>query len=548
MRFGIVLAGLLAFSSPVFAQSVGLLIGNEDYRQMRDVNRGDRIGRAKNDLDRVGIETTLRSNATLEDTIWALSDFGQRADQSDLVVIALSGRFVHSATDTYFVPVDQQPGALGTVAQRTLPLSTVLAYLAAHPGEALLVLATDAARGGGSRHLIHGLGSLDIPQGVTVLTGSPTNATSFLRRVLPRPGRPYLAEASRLDLIVQGFTSEEHVLLDGGDAPQIFTENDRGADILAWRNASSANTPEAYDSYLNSYPNGEFARMAENRLRALTDTPQARAERAEQALDLSRAARRDIQRNLTLLGFNTRGVDGIFGRGTRSAVAAWQKDRGVVETGFLDGAQISDLKTLADQRAVQLETEAQRRRQELLAADQAFWDRTGADGTENGLRAYLTQYPDGEYAEVALARLEQFEQNKRSRASAADRRLWEQVRQIDSGPAYEEYLRRAPRGAFRDEAEARIRELNKARNNSAQRTAAQQSEQALNLSPRTRQIIEARLNGLDMKPGKVDGIFDRDTRRAIRRYQASRNLDQTGFLTEAVVVRLLADSVRQIFR
>ena len=90
--------------------------------------------------------------------------------------------------------------------------------------------------------------------------------------------------------------------------------------------------------------------------------------------------------------------------------------------------------------------------------------------------------------------------------------------------------------------------MNEARGNSAQRTAAQQSEQALNLSPRTRQVIEARLNGLDMKPGKVDGIFDRDTRRAIRRYQASRNLDQTGFLTEAVVVRLLADSVRQIFR
>ena len=548
MRFGIILAGLTAVSSPVFAQSVGLLIGNEDYRQMRDVNRGDRIGRAKNDLDRAGIQTTLRTNATLDDTIWALSDFAQRSDQSDMVVIALSGRFVHSATDTYFLPVDQQPGALGTVAQRTLPLSTALAFLAAHPGDALLVLATDEARGGGSRHLIHGLGQLEIPQGVTVLTGSPTDTASFLRRVLPRPGRPFLEEARAMDLTVQGFAPEDHVLLESDDAPQIFTESDRSAEILAWRNASNANTPQAYDTYLNAYPNGEFARMAENRLRALTDTPQARAERAEQALDLSRAARRDIQRDLTLLGFNTRGVDGIFGRGTRSAVAAWQKDRGAAETGFLDRAQITDSNTLAERRAVQLEAEAQRRRQELLAADQAFWDRTSADGSENSLRTYLNQYPDGEYAEVAQARLEQFEQNRQGRASAADRRLWQQVRQIDSLPAYEEYLRRAPQGAFRSDAETRIRQLNKARGNSAQRTAAQQSEQALNLSPPTRQVIEARLNGLDMKPGKVDGIFDRDTRRAIRRYQASRNLDQTGFLTEAVVVRLLADSVRQIFR
>ncbi len=548
MRIGIILAGFLAVSSPVFAQSAGLLIGNEDYRQMRDVNRGDRLGRAKSDLDRAGIETTARSNATLEDTIWALADFGQRADQSDVLVIGLAGRFVHSATDTYFIPVDEQPGALGTVAQRTLPLSTVFAFLAAHPGDALLVLATDSVNGGGSRHLIHGIGPLDIPQGVTVLTGNPTDATSFLRRILPRPGRPYTQDARHLNLSIQGFVSDNHVLIDDGETPTVFTENDRSAEILAWRNASKANTPQAYDSYLNTYPNGEFAAMAENRLRALTDTPQARAERGEQALDLSREARRDIQRNLTLLGFNTRGVDGIFGRGTRSAVAAWQTDRRIAATGFLDADQISTLNTLADRRSVELEAEAQRRRQDLLAADLAFWDSTGATGTETGLRDYLNKYPDGEYAEVALARLEQFEQNKRGRASAPDRRLWQQVRQIDTVPAYEEYLRRARQGAFRDEAEARIRELNVARGNSAQRNAAAQTEQALNLSPRTRQIVEARLKGLDMKPGAVDGIFDRDTRRAIRRYQASRNLEQTGFLTETVVVRLLADSVRQIFR
>lgn len=548
MRFGIILAGLLAVSSPVFAQSSGLLIGNEDYVQMRDVNRGDRLERAKDDLDRAGIQTTARSNATLDDTIWALSDFGQRADQSEMLVIALAGRFVHSATDTYFIPVDQQPGALGTVAQRTLPLSTVFAFLADHPGDALLVLATDAVSGGGSRHLVHGIGTLDIPQGVTVMTGTPNEAATFLRRVLPRAGRAYAADARNLKISIQGFTSEDHVLVDSDEALPIFTENDRNAEILAWRNASKTNTADAYDSYLNAYPNGEFAAMAENRVRALTDTPEARAERAEQALDLSRDARRSIQRNLTLLGFNTRGVDGIFGRGTRSAVAAWQTDRRLTATGFLNRDQITALNTLADRRSAELEAEAQQRRQNLLAADLAFWNSTGATGTENGLRTYLDKYPDGEYAEVALARLEQFEQNKRGRASAPDRSLWARVRQIDTVPAYEEYLRRAPQGAFRDEAENRIRELNAARRNSGQRSAAAQTEQSLNLSARTRQVIEARLNGLDMKPGRVDGVFDRDTRRAIRRYQASRNLEQTGFLTETVVVRLLADSVRQIFR
>ena len=39
----------------------------------------------------------------------------------------------------------------------------------------------------------------------------------------------------------------------------------------------------------------------------------------------------------------------------------------------------------------------------------------------------------------------------------------------------------------------------------------------------------------------MDGVFDDDTRRAIRRYQASRaDMDETGYLSEAVVVQLLA--------
>jgi len=70
----------------------------------------------------------------------------------------------------------------------------------------------------------------------------------------------------------------------------------------------------------------------------------------------------------------------------------------------------------------------------------------------------------------------------------------------------------------------------------------------LNLTPNTRRAIESRLDRLGLKPGKVDGTFDDDTRRAIRRYQSARNLDETGYLNEAFVVQILADSVRSIFR
>ena len=118
----------------------------------------------------------------------------------------------------------------------------------------------------------------------------------------------------------------------------------------------------------------------------------------------------------------------------------------------------------------------------------------------------------------------------------------------DSIAGYESYLDQSPNGAFREEAIARLQELESEQENSQALRAAQRAEQSLNLSTRTRQLVEARLNGMGLKPGRVDGVFDDDTRRAIRRYQASRDMEETGYLSEAMVVQLMADTVRQIFR
>ena len=76
---------------------------------------------------------------------------------------------------------------------------------------------------------------------------------------------------------------------------------------------------------------------------------------------------------------------------------------------------------------------------------------------------------------------------------------------------------------------------------------AQAEENALNLNAQSRRIVEQRLASVGLDPGRVDGTFDEDTRRAMRQYQRSRGLSETGYLSEAMVVRLLADSVRSIF-
>jgi serine/threonine protein kinase len=64
-----------------------------------------------------------------------------------------------------------------------------------------------------------------------------------------------------------------------------------------------------------------------------------RAEAAEQALNLPTMERQRLQVALTALGFDTKGTDGAFGPRSREMIAAWQKARSQMATGFLTSSQ-----------------------------------------------------------------------------------------------------------------------------------------------------------------------------------------------------------------
>ena len=540
------------FVLPAMAETTALLIANEDYDSVSDVRRGDEPADAVRALETAGAQVFASEEVEGAELRQALTRFSARALESDRLLVVLSGRFVHSMTETYFLPTDIRPQPLASLSTTALPLSTVMAYLAEAPGSAVLVLATDETSGDFGPLLQIGLGALQIPQGVTVVSGEPRPAARFVNRTLASAGADILEGARRNQLTVAGYAPRDRAFLEevAETEPDRAPVEDSAArirqDIQAWRRADSIGTADAYRDYIDANPQGQFVRMAENRIAALEDTPEARAERAEQALDLNREQRREIQRALTLLGFNTRGIDGIFGRGTRGAITSWQRDSGFPETGFFDREQLIRLDAQAERRAAELQAEAERRQAEELAADRAFWEETGALGDEAGFRAYLNRYPDGEYAEIARDELEDIERAKRRQADAVDRQLWNEARMENTLQAYRDYLELRPNGAFREEAEAQIARLEEER--SDQRQAAIAAENALNLSPSARRSIEQRLAALELRPGQIDGVFDRDTRRAIRRYQNARNLPRTGYLNERVVVLLLADSVRSIFR
>jgi uncharacterized caspase-like protein len=142
-----------------------------------------------------------------------------------------------------------------------------------------------------------------------------------------------------------------------------------------WDEASKRNTIAHYELYLAQYPQGRFAEVAKlniDQLKeiavkggdadaakseqvALNMTPGSQSRTAvaisdevkqapgtadtEAQLKLDRDGRIDLQLRLNALGHDTGGFDGSLGPRSRSAIGGWQKQNGIVETGYLTPEQ-----------------------------------------------------------------------------------------------------------------------------------------------------------------------------------------------------------------
>ncbi len=70
----------------------------------------------------------------------------------------------------------------------------------------------------------------------------------------------------------------------------------------------------------------------------------------EKELALTRTERREIQRRLVLLDYHTRGIDGVFGKGSRAAITQWQQDNDQPVSGFVDFNQLVLLREMSQEK------------------------------------------------------------------------------------------------------------------------------------------------------------------------------------------------------
>lgn len=545
----VALALLLCHPAAAWSESLALILTNTNYRGYDDAaGVADRRAVA-DEFEAAGFRIVGApdlSGADLHEAAVELRDAMQRGDVDRLAII-LSGHFVAGSTDSWLLGRDASEVSSITAGAAGLSVSAITGLAGAAPGRALVVLmparGRDLPSGVG---LTAGVGAFDVPQGVTVATGPAREMQRWIERSVLSPGVSLAAAAQAAPdpVQVEGFLSDRINFIATEAAsesavPSLGTPSAL-AELSFWDAARNIGSASAFESYLQRYPQGLYAADARARIAEIRTTPQQQAEAGEAALALNREARRDVQRDLSLLEFDPRGVDGVFGPGSRAAIGAHQRSLGLPETGFLSAEQLRVLRRDAAVRAAELEREAQERRELEETQDRAYWDSIGRGQNEAGLRAYLERYPDGLFADLAQQRLDQIDDDRRQQAAAEERNLWDQVRQQDTPGAYRQFMQEFPDSTFTEAARARLTQLEAEDGNKAEVDAARAEEARVAGNQVVRALVEQRLNQIGLAPGALDGNFDEETRRAIRRFQQATDLPVTGYVTQATMVRLLA--------
>jgi peptidoglycan hydrolase-like protein with peptidoglycan-binding domain len=433
------LAVLLAASVapfPAFAEPRAVVAASMPERGARPDRAPDAQGTVAA-LGRAGFATAGGQDLSAAQIQAFLADLHPPGDAADKAVIVLAGSFVHSPRTTWFLGADAARARgvdLGSLAGDAIDVALVLDLAALAPQGAVVVLAEASGGPVAGSGLTAGIGPLGpLPPGVTVISGPAAEAMAFARDDLLLRGVPLRSlVARRGDLRAEG--------LPGRAVTFLPPEDGRSPEDRAWAAAQRADTAEGYLAYLAAAPDGVHAAEARAALDRLGYDPVEGARRAEEALGLTRDQRRAVQRDLTTVGFNTRGIDGIFGPGTRSAIGQWQRRAGLRETGFLTAAQIEDLRR--DAAAVTAERER---------GDRDYWRQTGARGDAAGLRDYLARYPQGVHAAEARRQLA-------AQDAQRERDAWDRARNVNTATGYRTYLDAFPNGANAAEARRRLQQ------------------------------------------------------------------------------------------
>lgn len=505
---------LLSLASGAWAEGrQAIIIANRSYEDLANVSGAASALALSQDLRAADFQVSTFSNLDARAMRRAVAVIEDVIETADELLVLVSGQITRSSGNDWLLATNATTRAGLMPGDDALSLEALAQAMSASGASAVLLAGDAQLRG------------MDVPQGVAVFSGETTSLVALVRNGLLVEGRTLLDVAARAGrgVAVGGYLPKGRAFLSAGTGGTSLPDgvSERDIENLLFARAKAANSEAALSAFLERYPSGANAAIARDLLSDLTKTPTERARDEETELHLTRTEKRAIQADLTMLGFDTNGVDGLFGRGTRSAIRRWQAANGLDTTGYLNQSQVTSLQDMAID--VRLEQER---------SDAAYWRQTGRTGTSEGYTAYLNRYPNGIFAEIAKQELADLQ-------NAAEARAWAETRQVNTETAYRDFLTAYPQGVYAAEAQARLEAFAPTGPTQAQIDEAQSQESKAMANAIFRVLAEQRLAALGFNPGALDGRFDEATRAAIARYQEANELTVTGYLDVKSINRLL---------
>jgi peptidoglycan hydrolase-like protein with peptidoglycan-binding domain len=375
------------------------------------------------------------------------------------------------------------------------------------------------------------------PGGVDGLLGSGTRSAirNFqTRHRLPVTGSPDSALRERLEReLLRAIQSELTALgFDPGEADGLWGER-------------TANAIGAYRRQNNS--RAATGGASPELLRQLRDSRQARDRRQEtEAADI-----RTLQASLTVLGFDTGGVDGALGPSTRSSIRAFQQRNGL----NADGQASAVLRARVGTELVRFIQQ----RLKALGFEPGTVDGQVGDLTRAAIHAFEQRQglnPTGEPTAALAAQLETTFRSRQQSPTVESEQL-RQVQQrlkalgydpgpIDGrpGPGTREAIRRYQRSLDRPETGELTPEL-LTRLTAADPPAEGDAATAELSTAELISEIQARLNSLGYNAGPTDGQPGPRTESSIRSAQRHLGLPETGRPSRQLLERLRNTPVDQ---
>ncbi|QOZ09518.1 caspase family protein [Bradyrhizobium sp. CCBAU 51765] len=392
----------LSVSAAKADRRVAFVVGNGSYKNVAQLPNPPIDAKAMAaTLRNVGFEVIEGSNLSRDQMTEKLLDFGRKAQGSDIALFYYAGHGIAVSGTNYLLPVDadiksEMDVKLGAAINIDLTLEQTmgdakvkLVFLDACRDNpfAAKIKSNAATRSvnvqSGLAEMKSGEGTLiafATGPGQTALDGQEGNNSPFTRALIDnitKPGveiqqamtsvRAQVNEETRKGQLPWGHTNlTGSVYLNQAPTTQVANAAPTAAGIVPaaagdgveleyWRSVKESNKPEELNAYLTAYPNGQFKALALARLAAIksgastaTRTLNAGVDPAtftdeatqvtEDQIGLDKNKRRDVQRRLTALGFDTKQT-GIFNDETRSVLKRWQTARGYPSSGYLNKNQ-----------------------------------------------------------------------------------------------------------------------------------------------------------------------------------------------------------------